>query len=82
MNFFYHNLNDQSRQTVFRHPETMKKNNGTLKEGQAVLAPYLSHASREGCRELASPVPNLGIFIAGKMVTNAEEVTVPLLSKG
>jgi hypothetical protein len=41
--------------------ETMKKN-GTLKDGQAVPALYISHAPERNCRELAPPVPQFGYF--------------------
>jgi hypothetical protein len=40
----------------------MKKNNGTLKDGQAVPAHYTSHAPKRNCSELASPVPQFGYF--------------------
>jgi hypothetical protein len=40
----------------------IKKNNGTLKDRQAVPALYTSPVPERNCRELASPVPQFGYF--------------------
>jgi hypothetical protein len=43
-------------------PGDDEKNNGTLKDGQAMPAHYTSHAPERNCMELASPVPQFGYF--------------------